>query len=355
MPHDRLTAAQRAALDHVRAQVRGDRPLPDGPALLAAVRAHGRITLNFHPDRLLADGRTVAEGLAADGRYRSQFETGVTSGSRTAFPGGERDGWEERLFGRAYHLPPAPPTERPVYGALDLMGHPDGAAPRFGSCHVRLRPEVSARATYCHGDSHLGPTDVGTLDAFEDVLAGLVTGATAALLGVPGVDPVAHLLALGAGGPERTRPAGGPGSAATRAPGRALDDYVEAQVHGPVDLATDAEALVLDPSFAGTDTGALLVDLAARSGIAVEWHGGFTLTADAVPADFRGPAMPPLAARVLAEHSPAGLLDAEVLGRATRSAVTAPDRWAEWGPELPQYLKQLWHCLVGYGQANDRR
>ena len=39
-----------------------------------------RVTLNFHPDRLLA-GATVVEWLALDGVYRSQFETGTpTSG-----------------------------------------------------------------------------------------------------------------------------------------------------------------------------------------------------------------------------------------------------------------------------------
>ncbi|WP_412543845.1 DUF3626 domain-containing protein [Longispora sp. K20-0274] len=343
-----LTAAQRAALDHVRSTVRRDRALPDSAALLAAVRAHGRITLNFHPDRLLADGRTVAEGLASDGRYRSQFETGVSNGGLTAYPGGDRDRWEERLFGGAYQAPGVRVADRPTYGALDLMGHPDGAAPRFGSCHVRLRAAVSERATFCHGDSHTGPTDLGTIDAFEDVLAGLVGGATEAMLGVPGVDPVAHLLAL----PARS------GVDPAQAPGRALDDYVEAQVHGPVDLAADAEALVLDPSFDGTETGKLLVVLADRCGIGVEWHGGFTLTADEVPVEFRGPVMRPLAARILGDHAPSGVLDAAVLGHAARSVVTDPDLWAEWGTraETLQYVKQLWHCLVAYGVlANERR
>ena len=32
-----------------------------------------------------------------------------------------------------------------------------------------------------------------------------------------------------------------------------LDDYIEAQVHGPLLLAHDVEALVLDPCFRGTD------------------------------------------------------------------------------------------------------
>lgn len=32
-----------------------------------------------------------------------------------------------------------------------------------------------------------------------------------------------------------------------------LDDYIEAQVHGPVLLDQDVEALVLDPCFWGTE------------------------------------------------------------------------------------------------------
>ncbi|GIG56599.1 hypothetical protein Lfu02_09710 [Longispora fulva] len=82
------------------------------------------------------------------------------------------------------------------------------------------------------------------------------------------------------------------------------------------------------------------------------------MTADAVPVDFRGPVMRPLAARILRDHAPSGVLDAAVLGVAARSVVTTPDLWTEWGDqaETLQYVKQLWHCLVRYGTlANDRR
>ncbi|GIG56598.1 hypothetical protein Lfu02_09700 [Longispora fulva] len=137
----RLTAAQRAALDDVRSLVRRDRVLPDSAALLAAVAAHGRITLNFHPDRLLADGRTVAEGLAADGRYRSQFETGVSNGGLTAYPGGERDGWEKRLFGGAYQAPGVLAAERPTYGVLAAAASPGGLST------TTSRPRYTARST----------------------------------------------------------------------------------------------------------------------------------------------------------------------------------------------------------------
>ncbi|MFJ4923544.1 DUF3626 domain-containing protein [Streptomyces sp. NPDC088725] len=329
----RGTAGRENALVRIQAMERAGGTDPD--ALVSLIRVHSRITLNFHPDRLLANSLTVAESLSQDGRYRSQYETGISNGSRTAVPGGARDGWEEQLFRGAYHVPGVRPSERPKYGAVNLYDHPHGAAPRFGSCHVRLLPEVSGRTTYCHGGSQDGPADVGTIDAFACVLAGLLED-----------DPAA----AGAIGKLPYGPAGGlvPGLE----PGRKLDEFVEAQVHGDLDLATDAEALVLDPSFRGTETDRLLTALARRCGIAVEWHTGFVLKPDEVDAEFRGPAMVPLAARIVATYAPAGILDAEVLGRAAASVVRKPETWAWWGTrdEVLQYVKQLWHVLVRYGR-----
>lgn len=345
-----LTTAQQAALAYVtavatRQQARalerlGD--VADLSALVAAAAAHGRVTLNFHPDRLMADGRTVAASMAADGRYRSQFETGVTNGSRTAFLGGDRDRWEAALFGDAYRAPGTLPQERVLYGGLNLLGHPDGACPRFGSCHVRLRPSVNARCTVTVGDSHLGPADVGTLAVFEPVLAGLVEQAreTGVTLGRPGADPLAVLRELA-------------GAAPAVEPGRALDDYLEVQVHGPVDLAVDAEALVLDPSFRGTPDGDLLTGLAARLGIGLEWHAGFELTAAEVGPDFRGPAIPPLAADLCRRYAgPRATFDAELVGRAAADMLRHPQAWSAHGTpdDLLQYVKQLWHTLVHTGR-----
>lgn len=173
-PHDTagmsdptLTAAQRAALRHVRTVALRDRAAAlavvgralagtgvrlEPERLVGAIGRQGRVTLNFHPDRLRADGRTVAEALATEGVYRSQFETRISNGGLTAYPGGDRDRWEERLFGGAYQRPGVGPAQRPKYGGLNLLDHPDGACPRFGSCHLRLRPEVLTRTTFCFGE-----------------------------------------------------------------------------------------------------------------------------------------------------------------------------------------------------------
>jgi hypothetical protein len=331
-----LTGGQSAAIAYVRERARQLAPDPAADAICAVIRDHGRITLNFHPDRLLADGRTVASALAAEGRYRGQFETRISNGSRTAFPGGDRDRWERELFGGAYHQGVVLPADRPKYGALNLLGHLDGAAPRFGSCHVRLRPEANARATFTFGDSHLEPSDVGTVDAFRPVLAALMASAAdGSALGVPVGDLSGRLRALAEPRPDAVM-------------SRALDDYIEAQVHGPIVLAEDAEAVVVDPSFRGTEVGAML----AATGVPVEWHLGYVLTADDVPDDFRTPETPKFARYVADRCDTGGRIDAEIIGRAAASIVRSPATWDRWGDqdELLQLVKYVWHTLVAFGR-----
>ena len=111
----------------------------------------------------------------------------------------------------------APASERPKYGGLNVLRRPAGACPGFGSCHLRLRPEVNERTTVLLGDSaRLGPVD-----------------------------------------------------------------YIEAHVHGPVELARDAEAVVVDPAFAGTPIADALLAL----GLPAEWHHGFVLAVEDIPVE----------------------------------------------------------------------
>ena len=310
--------------------------------LSARLREHARVTLNFHPDRPLSDGATVAEGLLRSGRYRNQFETGITSGSRTAFAGGERDGWEQKLFGGAYHEPGVCHAERPKYGALNVMQHEDGGSPRFGSCFLVLAPHMTGRCTLTWGDSHEGPAHLGTIERLDALLAALFTSveATGNALGAGGMD-VQTLLRLLASRERRGIVA------------RALDTYIEAQVHADIDLAADAEALVVDPAFEGTPTGEHLHEIAARYGLAYRRHPGFVLPVSSVPDDFRGPRMVPLAKRVAGS----GQLDAVAVARAAASLHLEPELWHDWGTfdETLQDIKKLWHVLVRFGRARDAR
>lgn len=352
-PEERAIACvvQRASLrrDAARERVaqvlaRHGEPEHVGRTLVETLAQHARVTLNFHPDRLRRDGLTVCEGLLLDGFYRNQFDTGVTNGSPTAFAGGDRCRWEDRLFGSAYTSDVhGASQERAKYGAFNVMAHADGGSPRFGSCYFELAPASLTRCTFTWGDSHEEPEDAGTLTHFEGVLAAWLEAIdeTGSALGVTGLDVPMLLERLLA--PEVRR------EDMVRAPGRALDEYIEAQVHGPIDLSKDVEALVIDPSFDGTVTGDGLAAMAQRYGLALRRHVGFVLRPDEVPPDFRGPRMRPLAERI----SGGAEFDAETLGRAAQSLIREPTRWHDWGSptETWQHLKQLWHVLVRFGRA----
>ncbi|WP_369230252.1 DUF3626 domain-containing protein [Streptomyces sp. R21] len=267
---------QEKALRHVAAR-------SSGPALDPALR----LTLNFHPDRLVS-GLPILEALAEEGTYCSQFVTGTSNGGLTARPGGDRWRWESRIFGGAYDIAPA--SERPVYGALNFRRQVVGAAPRFGSSHFRLTGEALRRATFCYPDSAAEPSAFG-------VAAGM------SLIELAEVDEQ-----------------------------DALNDYIEAQVHGRVVLARDMEALVLDASYRDTP-----VEVTARRlPCPVEWHPGYRLSVGELRRhpDFRGPEFVELGARI----AESGRLDPRVIGNAART-----------GRYELQDLKMVWHCLARFG------
>lgn len=124
------------------------------------VMAHARIVIHFHPDRPGRKGAIVAEALLDEGVYRNQFETGLSSGSVSAFPGGERGVWEKTLFGGAYHEEGVTASHRPKYGALELVRYSDGPIPRFGSCYLVLRQRITKHCSFTFmGSEHPQATE----------------------------------------------------------------------------------------------------------------------------------------------------------------------------------------------------
>lgn len=244
------------------------------------------VTLNFHPD-ILVEGELVIERIARYGLYRSQFETGTSSGGLTAEPGGDRWKWESDTFGGAYGE--ANPALRPKYGALNFQHRLTGAAPRFGSCHLRLRPQVLARTTFCYPDSHLKPEAFGEVDRMALI--------DMAKQNVLDLDPV-------------------------------LDNYIEAHVHGPVSIERDVEALVLDPSYRGT----AVEESGLRLGCKVEWHDGFRLQLD----------------RLLA-HS--GFRPRSAIDAISKLRISTPADIgnARDNPLDYQTAKWVWHCIAYFG------
>jgi len=168
------------------------------------------------------------------------------------------------------------------------------AAPRFGSAHLVLSAEAHARTTFCYPDSNEEPTNFGVAERME-----LVSLALAA-----DVD--------------------------------ALDDHIEAQIHGPVRLDRDVEALVLDPSY----RGARVEELAERLPCKVLWHDGFQLSTDELArhADYRGPQFVTLGRRIAVD----GLLNPRIIGEAVQSR-----------SHDPQDLKRVWHYVARFGAPRE--
>jgi hypothetical protein len=274
---DPVKQPHETALEHVARAATG------GPA-----NPSWRVTLHFHPDRLVG-GAPILELIERDRVYRSQFETGVSNGGLTAFPGGDRWRWESRMFGAAYD--DSPPHARPKYGSLNFRRRRVGGSPRFGSAHLRLTADTLARTTFCYPDSVFEPEYFGVAERLSSLVK---------LAEDDDTDP--------------------------------LDDYIEAHVHGPLDLATDVEALVLDPCYRSTP----VEDRASRLGCPVEWHEGFAVTADAFARnpEYRGPEF----ARLGASLAGGGTLTARVIGDASRA-----------GHHDQQALKRVWHYVARFG------
>lgn len=285
-PHDMsgttdYASTIRRAILHVAGHSKGG-PLPGRPS----------ITINFHPDALFR-GRLTIETLALDPTYRSQFETGISNGGLTAHPGGDRWLWESRMFGGAYDG--ADPALRPKYGALNHRSRVTGGSPRFGSSHLRLRSRVLSRATFCYPDSCREPVDFGVRERMALIAL--------ADKGAGSVDP--------------------------------LDDYIEAHVHGPVNLADDVEAVVLDASYRGTHVGSIAATLPCP----IEWHAGFRLSWERLDdcAAYRGPDHAALAAFMMT----GGVLTPWGIGDALSRGLCGP-----------QSLKRVWHCVARFGSPD---
>ena len=226
----------------------------------------------------------MIDAMASSGRYFSQFLTGTSNGGVTAHPGGDRWRWENRLFHGRYDRMSA--DRRPVYGAVDL-GDRHGPAPRFGSAFLRLTSEASERATYCYPDSAFHPDLVVSGDDVPSLVTRMLED---------DLDP--------------------------------LDRYVEAHVHGGVALASDVEAIVLDPCYRGTPTHPTALQLSD-----VELHPGFSVESGGLDPAYRGAEHATLAASLAEALTP------DIIGAAARSRSYDP-----------QALKRVWHLLARFGR-----
>ncbi len=343
-------AALRAVHERARASEAADRRALErlcglAPAaqdeLAERILTNRLVTLNFHPDRRTNNGRLVAENLLEQGEYLSQFATGMTNGGHTAYPGGQRDVWEDELFHGAYVGCPA--QRRPKYGALNLHNYADGASPRFGSCHFALQPKVCQRCTFAFGDSSTGPQRLSVQGGFLPVLLALLedVAATGQLLGM-GAFSVASAVSLLLRDPGE----------AMHARRRDLDRCIETHVHGPMKLEADIAYLAVDESFADSDVAETLTALSSRYQFPLRWTPARRVPLADIGEAFRGPAVPLVARRAVEICGEGGVyIDAALIGRASLDTLDHPERWADLGTpqQLFQYIKQLWHTAAHFG------
>lgn len=226
------------------------------------------------------------------------------------------------------------------------MRNLDGPSSRFRSCFFILKPEVLLRSSFTYGSSHLNLAEKGTIDDLDAVLAALLDESFSQefALGVSGIRPpelVQRITGLISKNGMDARVS------------RNLDHFIATQVHGPVRLALDVEELVVDPSFKGTQTWQDLEEISELYKFPLRNYPGFDMNAANVPSDFRGPTMPPLAARITS--STGGLLDAKTIGSAVRQLheeLTSSSDETVYAESL-QDMKLLWHVLVRYRTPLD--
>jgi Protein of unknown function (DUF3626) len=244
----------------------------DVDRVLAFIEKEAPVTVNFNPDKALRQVTQPRTGAAndhtynvavdrnaflidaflVDDQYKNQFETGITSGSSSAYAGGSRDKWEETIFEKGYHGHPLLPQERPKYGALNAAGVPGGPAQSYGSCYFILKPGVKARTSFTpRNSSGVQAADVGTADAFQHVLAK--------------AGDFKNIMDNGLGKPPAARSGWG---------------YLEAQVHGPVDFAKDVAVVVVHTKFSDTAYEQKLRAWSAKHSVEVRWHDGTKVLSD---------------------------------------------------------------------------
>ncbi|AYD48334.1 DUF3626 domain-containing protein [Arachidicoccus soli] len=309
------------------------------------IKKYARIALHFHPDRFTGENITVAESLLIDGIYKNQFQTQISNGHLEPVKGGFRHTWENNIFGSSFETADINLSERPKYGALDLMHWADGPSPRFGSCYFLLNPLCSRRSTFTYMDSHKNPRERGTLKHFDDIFAAMFAECFERnfALGRKDLTPsklfnyLAYNFALPSDPPSLS------------AISHNLDFYIEAQLQGTVNLEKDADILVADSSFKMTQTGVVMNQLCKKYKIKMYWHPGFKLNITDIPSDFRGSSMPSLGSRI----SGSGQITAHRIGAAAADLKSHPQAWKDRGSyqECLQELKLLWHVLVKFGNS----
>jgi hypothetical protein len=183
------------------------------------IAQNARLTLNFPLDE------KTTKGLSKAGRFLNQYETGTSKGSYD--PHGIRPTYEKSVLGIPHEVPH---TERPVYGAIahkPWHAHVGGAG-CYGHGFAIMKPHVHNRISITPEDSFDSePHEVYLHKHLPHIVSGL----------------------------EQVFPG----------------HYVEAQVHGGIDLSQDVESLNAQPDTSPEDLERL-VELGRKHNLPVYHH-----------------------------------------------------------------------------------
>jgi hypothetical protein len=177
---------------------------------------------------------TRLELLLNDTHYRNLFETGKSCGLNSK---PHRITWEDRIFNNIYH--DAAPSERVKYGVLNVTMDPAGVrcCAQYGDSFLSLR-NVEMRVTLASEDSSHSTVRVATLEHCLHVLHEFSDKELTSVVRIATKRQYAARSDVIASG-----------------------KYKEVQIHGPIVLATDIEALCVSHRHRND---ARIMDLARR-------------------------------------------------------------------------------------------
>ena len=296
------------------------------------------ITLNFHPDRQSNNQLLIIDSLMQQGLYHGQFHTGTTNGGKSAYIGGDRFLWEQRLFCNAY---PHDSKERPKYGALNLFNYSDGASVRFGSSFFTLKSECIKKCTFAYGDSSTNPTALCTSDTFVNILAAVFEDVQKNKKFLDKListeqETLAILL----------------NTVKDSYLGRNLDYFIEVHIHGDVSLTDDVDCFHLDESYQNGIIAEKAELLCQKYGIGLSWIPKRQLAVEDIGEFFRGAKIPLLARKINNTFgNNQDVINAALIGMASCDSMSNPIAWQDIGSEseIFQYFKQLWHTVAYFG------
>ncbi len=220
---------------------------------LAYLDQQAPLTINLPP---VVNKESVLASLSSDGAYKNLWERGSRPSHPKAPKRSKADFLhkEHRTFAGTYNR--AIPQERPRYGALNFLAAREGGAAVYGPAVLTLRPEVKERTTYHTRDSRFtNMEDAGGAGVMAGCLARRSDEDLQQLLKVANGQ-----LSSGVYGRDN-HPEAFTGS-----------NYIEAHIHGEINLAQDLAGVSLHERYRGTPVGNDAETMAKQFGVEMIWY-----------------------------------------------------------------------------------